>query len=268
MNAEPEIRTVRAMVIVGGGYHDFDMVRLRLLELLGKHEHIRTVCVNDFHDTEALAAADFLITYTTNVFPDAQGLEILQRFLARGGRWLAMHGSAAYIEFKGPEVDIGGIKLPGLTDTPDRQPAYMDLLGCRFISHLAQQPFTITSVSNHPLVDGLPPFEVVDEPYIMELRGPCEILLSSRYTGEAPGYVKGPWLVDEPRPQAILHRHGEGEALFLAPGHSCGRFDMRPFIQEIEPQTGPWKNPVYMEFLRRAVRWGAGMPLDDLQRNH
>ncbi len=260
MKEERSAGIVRAMLVIGGAYHDFDMVRRRLLDLLAGQERIRTTCTNDFRDRDALAAADFLISYTTNIFPDADGLPVLEQFLARGGRWLAIHGSAAYIEFSGPEVEIGGIKLPGLTDTPDRHPAYMDLLGCRFLSHLAPQPFTVRPVSDHPIVAGLPSFEVVDEPYILELRGEGEILLESRYTGEAPGYVKGPWLNDVPRPQAVLHRHGAGEALFLAPGHSCGRYDMQPFIAEIEPQTGPWDNPIYLELLRRAIRWGARVP--------
>ncbi|GLV26727.1 ThuA domain-containing protein [Sphingobium sp. Cam5-1] len=262
MKDEPASGIVRALLVIGGSFHDFDMVRRRLLERLGEHERIRTTCTNGFHDLEALRAADFLVTYTTNIFPEGEALSELEQFLARGGRWLAIHGSAAYIEFSGPEVEIGGIKLPGLTDTPDRHPAYMDLLGCRFLSHLAPQPFTVRPVSDHPIVAGLPPFEVVDEPYILELRGESEILLESRYTGDAPGYVKGPWLEDTPRPQAVLHRHGEGEALFLAPGHSCGRYDMQPFIAEIEPQVGPWDNPVYMEVIRRAIRWGARMPVN------
>lgn len=250
----------RAMLVIGGAYHDFDMVRRRLLDLLAEQERIRTICTNDFRDRDALAAANFLITYTTNIFPDDDMLPVLEQFLAGGGRWLAIHGSAAYIEFSGPEVEIGGIKLPGLTDTPDRHPAYMDLLGSRFLSHLAPQSFTVRPASDHPLVAGLPPFEVIDEPYILELRGETEILLEARYTGEAPGYVKGPWLEDVPRPQAVLHRHGAGEALFLAPGHSCGRYDLQPFIAEMEPQAGPWDNPVYLELLRRVIRWGVRLP--------
>lgn len=35
---------------------------------------------------------------------------------------------------------------------------------------------------------------------ILELRGDCDVLLEARYTGEAPGYVEGPRLVDDVRP--------------------------------------------------------------------
>lgn len=255
-----EDRIARVLLIVGGGYHDFDMVRRELLGLLGEDERIRTTCTNDWHDIDALGRADMVIAYTTNVFPDDAGRAALEQFLDRGGKWLAIHGASAYIEFKGPEIDVGGIKLPGLTDTPDKQPEYMDLLGCRFVSHLAQQPIVVESVSDHPIVKGLPPFEVVDEPYIVELRGECEVLLTSRYTGEAPGYVAGPWLENLPRPQALLHRHGKGEALFLAPGHSIGAYDLRPFISKLPSNPGPWNDVTYREVLRRAIRWGTALP--------
>lgn len=254
--AEEEDRVIHVLLIVGGGFHDFDLVRLELLTLLRENAHIRTTCTNDWHDIGALDQADMVIAYTTNIFPDADGLAALRRFLDRGGRWLAIHGASAYIEFKGPEVEIGGIKLPGLTDTPDKQPEYMDLLGCRFVSHLAPQEIIVETVSDHPVVQGLDSFAVVDEPYIMEIRGDCEVLLSSRYTGEAPGYVEGPWLEDLPRPQALLHRQGKGEALFLAPGHCIGPYDLRPFIDTLPAHPGPWANPTYRELLRRAIHWG------------
>jgi hypothetical protein len=243
-------------LICAAEYHDAAYARRELLGLIAEDDHIATSCTGDFRDVEALEAADMLITYTSNVFPNDAERAALDRWLSAGGRWLAIHGSAAYTEFRPPAVNIGGIELPGLTDTPDRQPAYMDLLGVRFVSHLAQQPITITPVSDHPVVRGLPPFTVTDEPYVLELRGDCEILLESRFTGEAPGYVEGPWWEDLPRPQMLLHRHGAGEILYLAPGHCCGRFDLQPFIAELPVQPGPWIDKTYREIVRRAIRWG------------
>ncbi|MET0546074.1 MAG: ThuA domain-containing protein [Caulobacterales bacterium] len=257
MNARPRVH-----LIVAAEYHDADFVRRTLLELLAADERIVTLCTNDFHGVElALPQSNLLLTYTNNVFPDDGQRAAVDAFVHGGGRWLALHGSAAYTNFKPPAVDIGGIKLPGLTDTPDRQPDYMNLLGCRFVSHLAQQPITVRPVSAHPIVAGLPPFTVVDEPYILELRAECETLLESRFTGEAPGYVEGPWLEDLPRPQMLLRRYGAGEIIYLAPGHACGRYDLQPFIQELPPQRGPWTDPTYMEIVRRSIRWGVGQPV-------
>jgi hypothetical protein len=243
-------------LICAAEYHDADYARRELLGLLAEDDRILTSCAGDFCDTGSLAAADLLITYTSNIFPDDPQRAVLERFVSSGNRWLAIHGSAACTEFKPPAVSIGGIQLPGLTDTPDKQPAYMDLLGVRFVSHLAPQPIIVKPVSDHPVVRGLPPFTVVDEPYIVELRGPCEVLLEARFTGEAPGYVEGPWLEDDPRPQMLLHRHGRGEILYLAPGHCCGRLDLQPFIAEIPVQRGPWTDETYREIIRRAIGWG------------
>lgn len=246
----------RVQLIVAAEYHDADFVRREILTLLSEDPLVSVRCVADFHDVAMLRAQDMLISYTSNVFPDDSGRTRLAEFISAGGRWLAIHGSAAYTEFRPPEVDIGGIKLPGLTDTPDRQPDYMDLLGCRFVSHLAQQAIEIRSVSDHPVVRGLPDFTVVDEPYILEMRGDHEILLESRFTGEAPGYVEGPWLEDISRPQMLSRRLGSGEILYLAPGHACGKYDLRPFMDAVPVQPGPWLDPTYRELVRRAIRWG------------
>lgn len=244
-------------LIVGGESHDMNGIRLAILQLLAEDTRLRVRCSADFGDGSALGDADFLVTYTNNVIPEGDVLDSLRAFLERGGRWLAIHGASALTTFKPPEVELWGIRLPGLTDTPDLAPDYMALLGVRFVSHLAQQPFMVTrSTVRHPVTDGVEPFEVIDEPYILEMRGDCEVLLESRYTGEAPGYVEGPWLRDEPRPQLLRHRVGKGEVMYLAPGHACGRYDLRPFIDEIEPQPGPWANPAYVELVRRLLAWG------------
>ena len=83
MKDEPASGIVRALLVIGGSFHDFDMVRRRLLERLGEHERIRTTCTNGFHDLEALRAADFLVTYTTNIFPEGEALSELEQFLAQ-----------------------------------------------------------------------------------------------------------------------------------------------------------------------------------------
>lgn len=246
----------RVHLICAAEYHDAAYARRELLDLIAEDDRILATCTSDFRDTGALKSADLLITYTSNIFPSGAERTALERWISDGGRWLAIHGSAAYTEFRSPAINVGGIELPGLTDTPDRQPAYMNLLGVRFVSHLAQQPIRVRPVSDHPVVRGLPPFTVIDEPYVLELRGECEVLLESRFTGEAPGYVKGPWLEDLPRPQMLLHRHGEGEILYLAPGHCCGRFDLQPFIAELPVQRGPWTDETYREIIRRSIRWG------------
>lgn len=248
-------------LIVGGENHDMNRVRATLLDLLGENELLRVRCSPDYGDGSALAETDFLISYTNNVFPESEALGALDRFLQKGGRWLAIHGASAYTQFKPPAVNIGGIQLPGRTDTPDLKPDFMNLLGVRFVSHLAQQPYLVTpGPVPHSVTAGLDAFEVVDEPYILELRGDCDVLLEARYTGEAPGYVEGPWPIDDVRPQLLRHRHGAGEAMYLAPGHACGKYDLRPFIDEIPVQSGPWSSAIYVDLVRRLIAWGTEVP--------
>lgn len=256
INGRPQVE-----LIVGGLHHDMNGVRLHLLALLDHWERAQIRCDADFGDGAALADADFLITYTNNVIPEGAALEALERFLDRGGRWLAIHGAAALTRFQPPPVNVGGVALPGLTDTPDLAPDYMRLLGVRFVSHLAQQPFMLQpGPVVHAVTDGFTSFEIVDEPYILELRGGGDVLLEAYYVGDAPGYVAGPWLDDRPRPQLVHHHHGAGKVMYLAPGHACGRYDLRPFIDEVPDQPGPWVDPAYVHLIRRLIAWG----LDDV----
>lgn len=116
-------------LIIGGEHHNMNRVRAALLGLLGELPLVRTRCSSDYGHGTALPSTDVLISYTNNVFPVADALQALRAFLERGGRWLAIHGTAAFTRFRPPEVELSGIRLPGLTDTPAIQPAFMDLLG-------------------------------------------------------------------------------------------------------------------------------------------
>ena len=60
---------IDAYLVCGGKYHDFDFVRLELLKLLAEDGHVRVKVAQDFADTDTIAAADFLVTYTCDVRP-------------------------------------------------------------------------------------------------------------------------------------------------------------------------------------------------------
>ena len=60
---------IDAYLVCGGKCHDFDFARLELLKLLAEDEHVRVKVAQDFGDTEAITAADFLVTYTCDVRP-------------------------------------------------------------------------------------------------------------------------------------------------------------------------------------------------------
>ena len=58
---------VSAYFVCGGRWHDFDFARVEILKLLGEHEEVRTRVAEDFRDIDAIAASDFLVTYTCDL---------------------------------------------------------------------------------------------------------------------------------------------------------------------------------------------------------
>jgi len=90
---------VNGYLICGGRYHDMDYARLELLKLLAEHERVRVRVAEDYSDGEAIVKADFLITYTCDVVPDAAQEEFLTSFLSAGGRWLALHGTNSVLKY-------------------------------------------------------------------------------------------------------------------------------------------------------------------------
>jgi hypothetical protein len=106
-----------------------------------------------------------------------------------------------------------------------------------------------------PLVASIDPFTVEDEPYILELTGPARVLLGSRFSGSNPGYVLSDWPDPVLHPQMYLREHGAGAVLYLALGHSSGKYDFRPLMDEGPVTRGPWDSPPFREIVSRALRW-------------
>ena len=239
---------INAYLVCGGRWHDFDFARVELLKLLGEHENVRTRVAGDYRDLEALEASDFLITYTCDlegVSPEQE--KALQNFVHAGGRWLALHGTNSVMDF----LDDGRVASPRTQDT------LMRTLGSQFIAHPPIAPYTVENVNpEHPLVAGIEPFEVEDELYLCEYHGRVEALLATRFSGQAVGFVEADWPGDESRLVMYLHPEGEGEVLYLTLGHCRGRYDMRPLMDAYpRVERGSWESPVFLELLRRSLRW-------------
>ncbi len=261
MNSGP----INGYLVCGGLYHDMDYARLELLKLLAEHDRIRVRVGEDYRDREAIAAADFLVTYTCNVIPKPDELDALSRFLGEGRRWLALHGTNSLLKY-----------TKGLGwDAPTESPRFTRMLGSRFLAHPPIAPYRVEiSEPEHPLVAGIEPFDADDELYLCEYLDGLEPLLHTRFRGEAPGFVARNW----PRSDAgggggaggapgdrqlvmYLQRHGGGEVLYCTLGHCRGKYDMRPMIAELPAvERGSWKLPVYRELLRRGLCWAAGLP--------
>jgi len=237
---------IHAYLVANARFHDTDYARLRLLELLGEDEGVRTRVADSFADTDAIAEADFLVTYTCDLRPSEAQELALRHFVTSGKRWIALHGTNALLDFT-PE----GLRAPRTHQT------FMQTLGSRFIAHPPIQPYQVTVADpGHPLVAGIEPFEASDEIYLCEYYGDVKPLLETRYTGTfASGYAENEWPDDEPRLVAYTHPVGDGEVLYITLGHCCGKYDMQPIQEVAEVVRGSWDSPVYLELLRRSLRW-------------
>lgn len=236
--------------MVGGRFHDFDFARLEILKLLHVHERIRVRVAADYSDTAAIAEADALVTYTCDVRPDEQQQATLSRYVASGGRWLALHGTNSFIDW-----------LPdGRVSIPRTAPAFMQLLGSQFVAHPPVGEYRVLVTDpQHPLVRDIEPFTVVDELYLSQLHGSNHVLLHTHYNGKAQrGFADREWFSDDPRPVLYLHRHGQGEVLYFTLGHCRGRYDMQPYIEEYpNVERCSWESPVFYQILARCLRWVA-----------
>jgi uncharacterized protein len=242
---------IDAYFVCGGKYHDIDYARLQLLGYLGEHERIRTRMAEDYRDVEAIAASDFLVSYTVNVVPDEATAQRLRDYVAGGKRWLALHGTNSILRYARGR----GWEAPRDART------FMETVGSQFVAHPPIAPYRVeVTQPAHPLVAGIEPFDANDELYLMELHPPLETLLHTRWVGEAQGFVESDWSRDEPRPVMYLKRIGAGEVLYFTLGHARGRYDMRPLMDEYAAvERGSWPVPAYQELLRRSLRWAAGI---------
>jgi len=238
-------RSLRAVLVCGGRFHDFDYARLELLRHLGADPRVRTRVLDDWSRTDAWPGADFLVTYTCDVRPTPAQADALARFVEDGGRWLALHGTNSILEFEGTKVAC-----------PRLAPRFMQTLGSQFLAHPPIAPYRVTVADPaHPLVKGIAPFETSDELYLSEFHGPVKTLLETRFGGKTPGFEPLEW-PDESRPVLYLHEVGKGAVLYLTLGHCRGHYDMQPMIEHYpRVERGSWELPVFHELLRRGLAW-------------
>lgn len=237
---------MRVHLVCGGRFHDFDYARLQLLSLLAEDERIRTTVAGDYRDLDAIRSADALITYTCDVRPTQEEQEALRAWVAAGGKWFALHGTNAALEFT-PD----GVAAPRVI------PVLAQTLGSQFIAHPPIEPYRVEITEpDHPLVRGLEPFETSDELYLSEFQAPVRTLLHTRFCGSANGFVESSWTSEDLRPVMYLHSVGSGEVLYLTLGHCRGHYDMRPTV-EYWPTVdrGSWQSDAFWTLLRRGIEW-------------
>ena len=232
----------------GGLYHDFDYVRVQILQRLYEDKNVRTVVLHDYSDIAAIEKADALVTYTTNVIPDAAQSAALKAFLSRGGSWFALHGTNAMV----------AIDDKGYASSPPVAPDFMSMLGSQFLAHPPKGEFEVhNACPDDPLVAGIETFVVDDELYLIDVRGDIETLLYANFSGKAMrGFAQRDHFSEERRPILYRRRVGEGQVLYLNLGHCRGHHDMQPLMDWYpEVERGAWSSPVFLTLIDRGLHW-------------
>ena len=254
--SDAQKKRINAVFVVGGDWHDIDFARLEILKLLSEDERIRTRVFEDYDSARpALEGADFLISYTTNVLASVDTQEALKHFVEGGKRWYALHGTNSVLRFLSPEGASYGELL---VDAPRWAPLFMETLGSQFIAHPPIEPYTVEiTAPDHPMVEGIEPFEATDELYLMETHGDLEVMLHCDFGGKAPGFVEDDWK-DAKHPVMYKKSYGDGGVLYLTLGHVRGHYDMvgiTDYYPKIE--RGSWDVPAFYTLLRRGIAWAS-----------
>ena len=241
-------------LIAGGKYHNMHFPRLELLKLLAEQPRIKVQVGADYSDIDAICDCDFLVSYTCDIVPTEAETQKLIEFIKSGKKWFALHGTNSILEFLEP-ADDGGLRV----DCPENNVPFMEMLGSQFMSHPPIEPYDVHPTKpEHPLVKGLDTFTVdQEELYLCKMYGEYETLMHCHWDADVENFVRDDWKKDtDIQPVLFLHPYGEGEVLYFTLGHSRGKYDMQPLIEEYpEPEDGAWKTKEYYEVLRRGIRW-------------
>ena len=246
MAANPANGRIDAHFVAAGKYHDIDFARLEVLKLLAEHPNVRTTVACDYGDIERIAACRFLISYTCDLMPTREEVAAIRTWLEGGGKWLALHGTNSILVFT----------ENGLVDAPDDRPDAMELLGTQFKAHPPIGPFKVEVVNrDHELTRGIDDFEVIDELYLSHTTAPIDILMQTRFEGEATGFVAATW---GPTVVPVVYTRsvGSGMISYNALGHCRGHYDLPGMVDFYpNPEKCAWNYAVYYDLLRRGLVW-------------
>ena len=263
----------RAHVIVGGfpagqhAGHDMDFARVQLLSRLQQQADVHATVSGDFSDCEKwVADCQLLVTYVAGPYANDEQADLLDAWLRKGGRWLALHGTCG-----------GKAVRTGRADNRRRwvRARHHDVLGSFFLTHPPIMAMSINvQAPQHPTMAGLPAtFEACDEPYMVELTDPdnTTILLSTRDI-ETPDYVAEIYGTDtsllpdgESRALGYVRDVGAGAVAYFSLGHchspstNVQRSVHTSIAKDNVPPlkfSGVWHTPVFEQLLDNALNWG------------
>ncbi len=156
-----------------------------------------------------LANYDALIVYAnhTKITPEQE--KALLDFVESGKGFLPLHAASFCFQ---------------------NSPAYIALVGAQFQRHGTGEFTAEITQPDHPVLDGIPPFQVWDETYVHAKHNPDRTVLMERV--DAAG--REPW--------TWVRTQGKGRVFYTAYGH-----DERV-----------WSHPSFHRMVRNAILWAVG----------
>ena len=258
-------QTPRRAHVIAGGFppgssagHDHDYARLRLLRLLAEQDIAASVG-NDFSDVERwLAVSRLLVTYVAGPYPVGAQVRAIKSWLTAGGHWLGLHGTS------GGRAE----RVEGVAQRRTVRTEHHAVLGSMFLTHPPICPIRV-DVAEHETTHGVgASFEVIDEPYFMELLDPneTEILLTACYGPDSAWPVVDTLYGTDRSLQAdrktrvlgYRRRVGDGDVTYFALGH-CHNPGSRPARAGDATPTvfrGAWESDSFVTLLRNAITAG------------
>jgi predicted dehydrogenase len=209
----------KALILIGGVYHDFEANAEVMAGLLRENGVCESRITSDRKALTRLAGYDLVIIYASsdNMTPAQE--KSLCEFVKGGGGLLGVHTATVF------GVD---------------NPAYMEMIGSRFINHGPITEFQVNLAGDHEITRRVDGFKVTDEFYVMEKKTRrYEVLATAMWQGKT-------------HPMAYVRPYGKGRVCYIALGHDERAF-RSPQFQKLVSQGARW---VSRQAEKKPVRCG------------
>ncbi len=211
------MKSIKVLLLTGGGYHDFEKCGAILEEFLNRAGTFKVTQTQDRSaiNKENLAKFDALLIYTQGDGLTNKQVQELEAWVRQGGALVGIHCAS---------------------DSFKNHPDYLALIGSEFIGHGPVHTFEVKGKeTDHYITRRIQPFRIEDELYL--LGGD-----SARWTTLATSQWQG-----KPQPMVYVREEGQGKIVYLALGHGEAAFNHPEFrkvvIRSLRWATGVKETP-------------------------
>ena len=224
----------KVLVLVGGAhYHDAPEHRPLIQGLIAESGKFDVTMTDDLGVLTQASLADYaaIVNYTTFLEPPPEQVAPLIAAVDSGKGYLALHSGTA---------------------TFWSSPAYLEMIGCRFLSHPPIKRFAVKIHDRtHPITAGVDDFDTVDELFILGYNSADFVTLAAelakgRPRSELRELGAGPLPADvrllasaEGHPMVYTRTFGKGKVYVNGLGHD-GRTINHPAFRRLISQGLDW----------------------------